>query len=282
MCRKYFKIDKRYSFNEEDDWGDYSNGKKRMAKPNKEGYVSHKYVCDDGVIRKRLEHVVKWEYFNGKIPKGMQIDHIIPISCGGTNKLSNLRLVTPKENSNNPITLKNASKVRKGKKFSDEWKRHISESLKGRKMSEEARKKNSETHKGLLVGEKHPMYGKKGKDSPNFGKKFSEEHKQKISAALMGRKFSEEHKAKLKGRKFSEEHKAKLSKAKIGKIGNRSKEVVQLSLEGDFIANHPSMTIKGFCQSAISACCLGKQKYHKGYKWMYKSDYEKMLTEKNC
>lgn len=46
--------------------------------------------------------LVQNEYFDGAC-----IDHIIPLSVGGTNHPTNLRWVTYKENSNNPITLKN-------------------------------------------------------------------------------------------------------------------------------------------------------------------------------
>ena len=35
-----------------------------------------------------------------------EVDHIIPLSDGGTNQASNLRLVTPKDNRNNPQTVK--------------------------------------------------------------------------------------------------------------------------------------------------------------------------------
>lgn len=34
----------------------------------------------------------------------------------------------------------------------------------------------------------------------------------------------------------------------------------------------------GFHQPAISACCRGKQKYHKGFKWMYADEYEKKIA----
>lgn len=282
MRKRYKIIDGIYSFKAEDDWGDYSNGVKRISKRNKDGYAVHRYKCEDGLSHKRFEHVVKWEYFNGEIPDGYEIDHIIPISNGGTNKLSNLRLVTPKENSNNPLTLINASKARKGKKLSEEHKKKISEGNKGKTLSDETKAKLSKALKGLLAGEKHPMWGKKGKDNPLYGKPLSEEHKKKISESNKGKKMSEETKAKLKGRKLSEEHKAKLAAAKIGKIGKHRKEVVQLTLNGDFIAEYQSGTIQGFCQSAISACCSGKQKWHKGFKWMFKSDYEKMLAENNC
>jgi len=47
-------------------------------------------------------HRVVWEVFNGEIPPGMEIDHVD--TCPSNNDLSNLRLVTSKENSANPIT----------------------------------------------------------------------------------------------------------------------------------------------------------------------------------
>ena len=48
---------------------------------------------------KYLVHRIIWEMHNGKIPDGMQIDHI---DHNKTNdKIDNLRLVTPKENNHN-------------------------------------------------------------------------------------------------------------------------------------------------------------------------------------
>lgn len=38
-------------------------------------------------------------------------------------------------------------------------------------------------------------------------------------------------------------------------------------------------TEHGFDNSSISKCCNGKYSSHKGYKWYYKEDYDKMITE---
>lgn len=47
----------------------------------------------------------------------------------------------------------------KGKKFSEEHKRKLSEALKGKPRSEETKRKISENHADFS-GENHPMYGK--------------------------------------------------------------------------------------------------------------------------
>lgn len=39
-------------------------------------------------------------------------------------------------------------------------------------------------------------------------------------------------------------------------------------------ANYTDAQKSGFHPSAICRCCKGKQPHHKGYKWMYLSDYE--------
>lgn len=122
-------IDKRYTFNAEDDWGDYDNGKPRAGHFTK-GYCCHNYKCDDGKHHNFLEHRVKWKYFNGDIPEGYEIDHIIPVKNGGTNKLSNLRIVPHKDNMNNKKTIENFKKAKEH--ISEDTKKKISESKKGK------------------------------------------------------------------------------------------------------------------------------------------------------
>lgn len=55
-----------------------------------------------------------------------------------------------------------------------------------------------------------------------------------------------------------------------------NKPVLQFSLAGEFLKEYPSTKsteIDGFIQSAVSNCCTGKVKTHKGFKWQYKEDY---------
>ena len=110
-----FEISDIYSFKEEDDYWFYKDGIYKQGNPAKNKYVHIWLLCKDGKYRNCLEHIVKWEYFNGRIPEGMQIDHIIPVSMGGTNKMSNLRCVSPKENMNNPLTKKRHIETHQGK-----------------------------------------------------------------------------------------------------------------------------------------------------------------------
>ena len=100
-----------FTFKAEDDWGDFYKGNYRKPWFNKLGYSCKNYKDNNGNWFFMEEHRAKWIYFNGDIPEGYEIDHIIPIKNGGTNKLSNLRLVTKKENSNNEQTRKNRSET---------------------------------------------------------------------------------------------------------------------------------------------------------------------------
>ena len=143
-------------------------------------------------------HRLVYEAFVGVIPEGMEIDHINAVR--DDNRLENLRVVTHKENTNNPITLKRRSECAKGernpmfgRKHTDEAKRAISQKNTGRHHTEESKRKLSEA----FSGEKNPMYGK-----PTYGfkgKHHTEETKRKISEKHRGKKrpCSEEHRRNL-------------------------------------------------------------------------------------
>lgn len=87
------------------------------------------------------------------------IDHIIPISCGGTNCVENLRWCTHEENSNNRITKENHQRAinKIWDNNGEEIRKKLSESHKGKtpwnkgsKTSIETRIKQSESHKGII------------------------------------------------------------------------------------------------------------------------------------
>ena len=55
--------------------------------------------------------------------------------------------------------------------------------------------------------------------------------------------------------------------------GKLSKPVLQLSLDGEFVREYPSThecERNGFEHSSVIRCCKGKQKTHKGFRFMYK------------
>ena len=147
----------------------------------------------------------------------------------------------------------------KGVPMSEEHKKKLSDKNKGKKLSEETKQKMSEAQSG----EKNAM----------FGKTHSEESKRKMSLAKKGKP------AHNKGVPMSEEQKKKLSLAK-------SKRVIQLSLTGDFIKEWSSTNEcgrNGFNQGHVAACCRGKLKTHKGFRFMYADDYrEKQLKKLGC
>ena len=103
---------------------------------NYNGYKSYR-LYKDGVCYSIRINRLYWETLNGEIPDGFEIDHIN--NNRGDNSIDNLRLVTHKENMNNPITVNNRKEI-----FN----------------TDEYKKKRSEIIKGKFVGEKNPMYGK--------------------------------------------------------------------------------------------------------------------------
>ena len=148
----------------------------------------------------------------------------------------------------------------KGRIMSDEHKKKIGEANKGRHHSEESKKKMSQTKKGLQSGEKHPM----------FGKHHSEESKKKMS---QNHYDCSGEKNPMFGKKLSEEVKKKMSLSKKGKPNLKlSKQILQFTLDGEFIREWPSAAEcgrNGFDRNVIRLCCQGKYKQAYGFKWCY-------------
>ena len=81
---------------------------KKVGFKHKNGYM---HVSING--KQVLMHRFVYEAFNGEIPEGYEIDHKNTVR--DDNRLENLRIATPKENRNNPITKERYKTSNKGK-----------------------------------------------------------------------------------------------------------------------------------------------------------------------
>ena len=132
-----------------------------------------------------------------------------------------------------------------------------------RKLSNEARQKFS------------------GSGNPFYGKHHTEEQKRKLSELRKGENNY------FYGKHHTEEQKRKLSEAMKGRyVGEKnpnSKAVIQLSKNGEFIAEFSTMKEAsekiGRSISSISSCCGTKDKRTivGGFKWIKAEDYYKQM-----
>ena len=71
---------------------------------NHKGYRKVELWNEAGEKKHKFVHRILWETYNGNVPVGFQIDHIDRDKLN--NNLSNLRVVTPKENVRNSSVFK--------------------------------------------------------------------------------------------------------------------------------------------------------------------------------
>ena len=76
----------------------YSDTRKYKGARHTNGYVYIQLNCMGDYL-----HKIVWSAFMGEIPEGMEVDHINTIR--DDNRLENLRLVSSKQNKNNPLTI---------------------------------------------------------------------------------------------------------------------------------------------------------------------------------
>lgn len=124
-------------------------------------------------------------------------------------------------------------------------KERISNAMTGKSLSEDTKMKMSES--------------KRGKRNPFFAKHHSEETKKKLSVSLKGEKNPNFNKH------LSTETRKKMSDAHMKKpVGAYKNGELVMVFQSTKEAHR-----NGFYSSNISACCLGKAKTYKGYKWRF-------------
>lgn len=178
--------------------------------------------------------------------------------------------------------------------FSKETREKLSNALKGKPHSEEHNRKVGLANKGKRPSQKCINFLKEyaKTHSPwNKGKKWNEEAKRKMSESAKGRTpwnkgvpMTEEQKQKLLlaniGRKQTEESIKKRIETltENGYYKKISKQVVQLTLDGEYIKTFPSINAAAKSLNKlmgnIQQCCKGKRNFAYGYKWKYLVDYE--------
>lgn len=146
MCRESLIDYSKYTISE-DGTITSKRFKREMSGAKWKGYITvHMATLKNSWLFFK-KHRVIWYYFNGEIPEGMEIDHINTIR--DDNRLENLRLVSKKENMNNPITIEKFREVRQGKNNPFYGKKHSQQSIE--KMKEFA-KKNVSNHNRDKLG----------------------------------------------------------------------------------------------------------------------------------
>ena len=86
--------------------------KEKILKPRLDNRYYQVCLCKQSIKKNYRVHRLVWEAFNGQIPEGLQVNHINEVKTD--NRLSNLNLMTAKENTNwgtrNERISKNCSK----------------------------------------------------------------------------------------------------------------------------------------------------------------------------
>lgn len=151
--------------NEKTVWSTKTNKWLKPAIASNGYYVVN--LCKNGVPQTRTIHSLIGEAFIPNQENKPCIDHIIPVSNGGTNEVSNLRWCTYEENQNNTTSKENMREAQK-KRFENgyvPWN-------KGKHYTEEAKKRMSEAQKKRFENGDVPW---------NKGVPMTEEQKEKLS-----------------------------------------------------------------------------------------------------
>ena len=152
----------------------------------------------------------------------------------------------------------------KNKHLAEETRKKIGDANRGRVFSEEVRRKMSESR----IGENNGMYGKRHSDEAR--KKISDARKGKPGRPCTEYQKERAREANL-GKEVSQETRDKISAANIGRIPHNKNPRSVYCIECNKIFNTASDASKALNISSgnIIACCEHIRKTCGGYHWMY-------------
>lgn len=157
-------------------------------------------------------------------------------------------------------------------------------------LSEESRQKMSQAQLNRWTEDLRTEWSQKytGENNPFYGKHHSEETGQKIAEANKRRVWSDESKKKIsrylaernkqkKGTTVPQDVRIKISQTLKGRPSPTRRAVVQLDLEGNYIASFNSIkeasAATGIATYMIGDCCRKTRVDTQGFIWRYKEDY---------
>lgn len=170
-------------------------------------------------------------------------------------------------------------------------------------ISQETKTKISQALRGKMSKENNPFYGHKHDDITKQkmrGRKLSEEQRQHLSSVLtgkpssfLGKHHTEESKERMRGARpcivgdknpnyhhyWSPEKRHEASVRVSGVNNPRTKEIVRLSLDYQLLEEYPMIKCaiqQGYNSNGIQGCLQKRTKcgFYKGFRWMYKSEYD--------
>lgn len=138
---------------------------------------------------------------------------------------------------------------------------------------EESAESNQKTSQTMLKANRTmPLKTKLAIALANTGREVSSETKLKISLARRGRKFGP----------LSPESAQRKRSFCFGGLSSNAKKVIQLDLNGNFIKEWDCIAdirrTLGFKWANLNSACSGRIKSSMKFKWVFKSDYEKIKS----
>ncbi len=211
-------------------------------------------------------HRLVWETFMGEIPDGMQIDHINTVR--DDNRLENLRVVTPKQNAQNPITYQRKCKEGQRKHESEDF--HETCRIAARKRSQDPvwKERNREALKRTRETEGYWENFYAVVHDENYRKKMSETLKEKYrNDAEFKQRWRDAMDILWKDPEFRRKNREHIRKSFGRAVQQIDMETGEVIREWECVSDAAKEV--GTDVSSICKVCRGKQNYSKGYKWKY-------------